>query len=228
MLPINNSRQIGRDVEIIEYDVKWFPFRSWFEDILGTEDLEHLHQSRGVNIENVDRCSEELRVFCESKSHQLRALASELLATRMTMRFGPLVQCQTTPTIRFHFAVQSAELRRESEDVAALDSATFLKNYYFDGSRTPMFHRDYDYGLPFGPINLWVPVTCVGGANSLWIGSSELKGEDARPISMSYGESLIFDGARRWHGVVLNTSGITRISFDIRFLPGYQPWGGRL
>ena len=79
-------------------------------------------------------------------------------------------------------------------------------------------HRDVDYGHPSGEINIVVPLTCMTGTNSLFTETRpHLK--DFRLIQLNIGEFLIFDGACCEHGNFINTTGVTRVSFDFRLLP---------
>ena len=82
------------------------------------------------------------------------------------------------------------------------------------------FHRDGDrkYGIPPGTINGWVPLTTVGGANSIYI-ETERGSEDYRPVSLRPGQILIFDAFHLKHGSYPNDTLATRVSFDFRFLP---------
>ena len=56
-----------------------------------------------------------------------------------------------------------------------------------------------------------------GGANSLWCESVPMKGDYA-PFTVNYGEAVLFWGNRCRHYTVANDSGVTRVSFDFRFL----------
>ena len=85
-----------------------------------------------------------------------------------------------------------------------------------------MFHRDKDFGVEDGRVNVWVPLTEVWGDNSLWI-ENEVGTKNYRPIQMSPGQALIFDGVNLSHGSKINTTKSTRISFDFRALPGLGP-----
>ena len=116
------------------------------------------------------------------------------------------------------------ELEQEAADASRMSPHEFLSAHYFgDKRRVAMFHRDKDYGLSPGSVNLWVPVTRVWGSNSLWLGGRTGGGRDAQPVEMEYGQALFFDGAERWHGATWNTSGSSRVSLDLRFRPAETP-----
>lgn len=205
------------DVQVVDYDVSVFPFRDWFTGVLGTQDLENLHKAQGVTVENIVERFKELHKFCEARVVGLQRIVDEFMLSIVAPHFGKLLGWQAIPTIRFHFAVQAPELESETREIAELEPSEFLAKYYFDRYRVGMFHRDREYGLPSDSINLWIPVTNVWGANSLWIGGTKLLGRDALPVTARYSQALCFNGADRWHGAIWNTSGVTRVSFDVRF-----------
>jgi hypothetical protein len=161
----------------------------------------------------------EARTACESRAGELNPVFTRFFDAIVEPRFGAIVSRQQVPTVRTHFAVFEAELDQERDDLQRLGPAAFLHKHYFESYRPGLFHRDKDYGLLPGTVNLWIPVTDVGGANSVWIGGSALRGRDALPVEMKMGQCLFLDGASRRHGAVWNTSPTTRVSFDIRFLP---------
>ena len=76
---------------------------------------------------------------------------------------------------------------------------------------------DADYGHSEFEMNVWLPLVECGGANSLWCESVPMKGDYA-PFSVRYGEAVLFWGNRCRHYTVANDSGVTRVSFDFRFL----------
>ena len=93
---------------------------------------------------------------------------------------------------------------------------------HYSGLGSSVFHRDRDFGVEQGRINAWVPLTNVWGDNSLWIEGKE-GSEDHQPITMRFGQLLLFDGVNISHGSKINTTSSTRVSFDFRFLPGAGP-----
>ena len=212
----------GSDMLTVDYDQSVFPFREWFASVLGTNDLENLHILRGVNVDSYASHVEVARTLCERSIEELQRLVHTFMSSEVEARFGPVAGFQPTPTLRFHFAVMAPELREESADVLSMPPDSFLAKYYFDGARVGMFHRDRDYGLVPGSINIWVPVTNVSHSNGLWVGGPKAGGRDAEPVAMRVGQALFFDGTNRWHGAIWNTSGSTRVSFDVRFFPAVR------
>ena len=78
------------------------------------------------------------------------------------------------------------------------------------------------FGVEDGRINVWVPLTPVWGDNSLWIESKVGSGQ-YEAVNMKPGQLLIFDGVNLRHGSRINSTSATRVSFDLRFLPGKGP-----
>jgi len=80
-------------------------------------------------------------------------------------------------------------------------------------------HKDADYpGHCAAEVNFWLPVTQVGGANSLFVESAEGR-DDFRPLELCYGELYRFHGYSCRHHTVTNDTGATRVSFDFRVVP---------
>jgi ectoine hydroxylase-related dioxygenase (phytanoyl-CoA dioxygenase family) len=90
--------------------------------------------------------------------------------------------------------------------------------FHFSRKGSSSFHRDRDYGVDPAHLNVWIPFTRVWGSNSIWIESEEGKG-DYSPVSLEYGQALIFDGPNLCHGSVWNNTTSTRVSMDFRFSP---------
>eukprot|EP00392_Amoebophrya_sp_AT5.2_P010197 g10250.t1 len=81
-------------------------------------------------------------------------------------------------------------------------------------------HTDADYYHQPGEINFWWPVVDqVYGSNSLYCESSPGKG-DYEPFSAKYGEVVQFYGNQNLHFTELNDTERSRVSFDLRVVPG--------
>lgn len=212
-------RQILGRIAKIKYDTSTFNFRRWFCSKYCVEQLEFLHKEFSATPENYEQKVSEAREIAETSMFEISDLLNEFFAQIVEPNFGPIHSRQITPTVRTHFSVSSPELIEERLYLEQFGSKKFLREFYFDSYRPGMFHRDKDYGLASGSLNLWLPLTDVEGANSLWIGGKKSHGQDAEPVTVKHGECIFFDGANRWHGIVWNTSPITRVSFDIRFFP---------
>ncbi|ASF46288.1 streptomycin biosynthesis enzyme StrG [Methylovulum psychrotolerans] len=78
------------------------------------------------------------------------------------------------------------------------------------------WHRDADITGRPEQINVWLPFTNTHDGNSLWL-ESYYGRADYRPVTVAYGQALIFDGGFLDHGTVSNTTDTTRVSLDFRF-----------
>lgn len=79
------------------------------------------------------------------------------------------------------------------------------------------WHRDTDITGRFDQITAWVPAVDCSGSNALWVESDYGK-RDYQPVTVKYGEVLLFDGGL-YHGSVANETNVTRVGFDLRFAP---------
>ena len=112
----------------------------------------------------------------------------------LVCNFGEISSYQSPPSFRFHYC----------------------------GLGSSVFHCDRDFGVENGRINAWVPLTPVWGDNSLWIETAVGSGQ-YKSVQMAPGQILLFDGVNLKHGSRVNTTTSTRVSFDLRFLPGQGP-----
>ncbi len=78
------------------------------------------------------------------------------------------------------------------------------------------WHRDADITRRRDQINIWLPFTNAYQGNSLWI-ESDYGLADYQPVSVNYGQALIFDGGFLDHGTVDNDTDVSRVSIDFRF-----------
>ncbi|MEK9173745.1 MAG: hypothetical protein AAB845_00575 [Patescibacteria group bacterium] len=83
------------------------------------------------------------------------------------------------------------------------------------------FHRDTDYSHPETEVNFWLPLTEARDTSVFWVESQSGLGDYAPAAKvLQPGEIFQFDGAHLRHGDVLNKTGLTRVSFDFRIIPG--------
>ena len=57
--------------------------------------------------------------------------------------------------------------------------------FHYSGLGSSVFHRDRDFGVEQGRINVWLPLTNMWEDNSLWIEGNE-GAEDHKPITMRF------------------------------------------
>jgi hypothetical protein len=206
-------------IKKITYDCQKYNFRATIEELLGIADLEGLHH-RFSNMSAGELCNvaQQVRDQTQTKMQKVEELLEYFFSELVIKLFGPIRFRQKVATIRVQLALPASMFGEQRRAINVMSNGDFLRKYYFNSPNIKPFHRDGDYRVAKQAINLWVPVTNVFGANSLWIGGPELAGLDAEPIYATRGECIFFDGVNRWHGPVANTSTITRVSFDTRFI----------
>jgi hypothetical protein len=212
----------GLDVDILKFDMARYGFREWFSKECGTSDLELLHVRECVTPETYGRKFSDWRKKTDNALNILAEGLADFVSGEVEPIYGKVAGFQASPTVRFHFSVSSPNLMDEDEVFRSQGPGKFLERFYW--TRPALFHRDKDYGLPVGSMNLWIPVTAAVGTGALWIGGRDDRGRDAQPADVYPGQAICFDGAGRWHGAVWNTSGLTRLSFDIRVAFAQGAW----
>lgn len=187
-----------RNALVIEFDTKKYDFRGWASSVLGVSELEKIHERSGMEKFTYKDVVKQIEL-CRRELAENFVLCEVLYIDFVESVLAPLYDgveaYQKPPSFRLHYS------RRGSSS----------------------FHRDRDYGVKNGRLNLWVPLTRVWGENSIWIESEEGK-EDFAPVELSYGQALIFDGSNLCHGSKWNSTDSSRVSFDLRFARGN---GGR-
>ena len=157
-----------------------------------------LHVKRLEEVHAVDR----IRMFNKSPtSNQLSSsfasissIYRQFVTHVIANNLGEIANYQSPPSFRFHYS----------------------------GHGCSVFHRDRDFGVNQGKVNVWIPLTEVYGTNSLWLEAREGSGE-CHAVSLKYGQALIFDGVNMMHGSKINNTSSSRISFDFRFELGAGP-----
>lgn len=79
------------------------------------------------------------------------------------------------------------------------------------------WHKDKTYEHGTAEVNFWMPFVNTNQFNSIWIESSEDKG-DYKPHLVNYGDILVFNGSNLTHGNKNNDSNETRVSVDFRLV----------
>lgn len=80
------------------------------------------------------------------------------------------------------------------------------------------YDSDNEHGHPEGEINFVIPLTKMYDTNTIWAESQPLLG-DHKPIEMDIGNYVCWNFNKCSHGNKINTTGETRVSFDLRILP---------
>jgi hypothetical protein len=157
-----------------------------------------------LNIDNLENAHESSKVKMLNRSPTQNQLANSFeeifesycsfISDVIVDKIGKISSYQSPPSFRFHYCERGSSV----------------------------FHKDRDFGVEEGRLNIWVPLTKVWGDNSLWV-ESKIGAKDFKPITMHPGQVLVFDGVNLGHGSKINTTNSSRISFDFRVMPGPGP-----
>lgn len=125
---------------------------------------------------------------------------------------------------RFVKDVISPLLWEESEREAHEDSEVFYQarptlRMHMPGQPSCVArHTDYIYHRQPTETNVWLPLTAVGGSNSLWCESKPGKGDFSAFEVGSFGTAVLFWGNQCEHYSMPNVSSSTRVSLDLRVI----------
>ncbi len=183
-----------KKASIIGYDTRQYDFAGWARAVLGVADLAKIHERADLQAFGARDVVKQIDLCRRALSDTFAAcepLYDDFIKSVVAPLFGGVKSYQKPPSFRFH--------------------------YRHRGSSA--FHRDRDYGVQNGRLNVWVPLTPVCGDNSIWI-ESEVGKADFAPVALNYGQALVFDGSNLCHGSKLNFTNSSRVSFDFRFAPG--------
>jgi hypothetical protein len=179
------------NLAIIEYDTRAHDFRTWASSVLGFESLENIHERADLKIySNVIAQINACRSELNKGFRYCKPIYMDFIQSIIAPRYHGINSYQIPPSFCLHFS----------------------------GEGSSPFHRDRDCRINSAYLNVWIPLTRVWGANSIWI-ESEDGTADFSPVELEYGQALIFDGPHLCHGSVLNDTPSTRVSMDFRFAP---------
>lgn len=231
----NFSRQ---SEHLLSFDTKSFPFRELVADALEVEDVSeldklHLYEPEDFALAGKIRASlsssrtplkrvELLRRALTERwkmSPQKRTWEKEYLPCLVREVVGPgempdetMLVYQRAPMLRFHVAWPL-------EDGEQYDYTVPPKTGRNPGTLAAVHTDGGKYGHPTGEVNFLLPMTCVGGTNSLFVEGFPERG-DFEPFSIRYGEMMVWNGNDHRHCSPRNISDKTRVSFDFRVIPG--------
>jgi hypothetical protein len=183
--------------KFLSYDTTKYPFAKVFaEHVVHTPDLSRFHE-----------------VSLNGKPDSERAYEASL-ATRELLR-----QAGQRP---WFFKLYRAFVLNE---IAPLFGSKLGYNWppvfrvHMGGARSiSAWHRDTEVTGRHDLIAVWVPFVDTFGNNTIWI-ETEYGNRKFAPVSVNYGQALMFDSGYLWHGSVLNTTDVTRFSMDFRVSP---------
>jgi hypothetical protein len=185
---------------VVRFDIAQYPFAQVIsEDVFGGHPLDVLHEAlgtlgvtSGVEVPSLADSLELRRRMASLKDDsRFYRLYHQFVVGVVAALYRGSISYSSHPTFRVHLAGSPAVSK---------------------------WHRDVDVTGRMDQINAWVPLVDVSGSNSLWI-EQNYGGEDYRPVTLRYGEILLFDGGLLSHGSVANTTAITRVGMDFRFAP---------
>jgi len=194
---------------LLRYDTSKYRFADVFKAILKIPDISRLHlgmlhqkrEKEGPEAKLDYRDSRKLRDWISMEAERVKFYEVYELFMRHVIcpYFNLSITYAQRPRFRVHLA---------------------------GGPSVSDWHRDTDITARYDQITAWVPAVDCEGTNSLWVESDYNKG-DFQPVTVKYGEILLFDGALV-HGSVANETDVTRIGFDVRFAPKRKHEGADL
>jgi ectoine hydroxylase-related dioxygenase (phytanoyl-CoA dioxygenase family) len=181
--------------EIFEYNVDEYNFREVIVKFVKCSELESLHEIKSYDL--FDLSNDQTSVFhrnfydsCEVDD-SFDTLYKQFVSNVVTKYLGDKsVIYQKRPTFRVCL----------EGNIAVAE-----------------FHKDSNYNHPEEEINFFIPVTDCSNNNTIWI-EKEIDSEDYEPVTLKYGQVLVFKGGLYKHGNKVNDTGQTRVSFDFRVI----------
>ncbi len=175
---------------ILDYENVKYDFRLWMQSSLGVEDLSKLHA-----------CSPYAPLTPDDRS--------------MRAKWSSLCQRKLSGLLPILYSFIQAELSPHFLATPTVRHPPMFRIHPPGWESISPYHKDSEYGLSPGAINVWIPLTDVWDSNALWIESAEDR-HDFRPVCLHYGQSLVFDAVHLTHGSRKNTTSSTRASLDFR------------
>ncbi len=184
------------DARMISYDTERYPFAALACEALGVDDLRRLHEADAVGVRGRPPRYQDNLELRKLLGHRLCAgRFPEVYKAMVGDVIGPLfarrLAYSNTPQFRVHLA---------------------------GGPSASGWHVDHQVIGRTDQISVWLPFVDTWGTNTLWV-ESDYELADYRPISVKYGEMLLFDGTWLSHGTLRNDTGHTRVSIDFRVAP---------
>jgi ectoine hydroxylase-related dioxygenase (phytanoyl-CoA dioxygenase family) len=179
----------------IDYDTKKFPFKKIISNILEIKelDLENLHL-----LEDYGLLSREQDQKTKWHKKYYDKFKTEFCFTYLKL-------------------IKELKERFEYKEIIYQQIPTFRVQLGNGNVAVGEWHKDKTYEHGTTEVNFWMPFTNTNSFNSVWIESSEDKG-DYKPHLVNYGEILVFNGANLTHGNKKNESNETRVSIDFRLV----------
>eukprot|EP00092_Neocalanus_flemingeri_P006682 GFUD01007217.1.p1 GENE.GFUD01007217.1~~GFUD01007217.1.p1 ORF type:complete len:301 (+),score=87.52 GFUD01007217.1:116-1018(+) len=209
-----------QEAKILDYDTNQFPFQEAIADILNVcpADLATIHETGEGKLALAEELAGSNHRKRGKQPHYLRLWTSSS-QTPARQRFNKILHQFVDQFVSVHMggtgSVHMGGTGRQAA-VAYQREPTF-RTVLPSGQEYGYRHCDADYHHPPAEVNWWLPVTQVFGSNTLHTESEPGRG-DFSPVQLKYGQVLRFYGNLCQHYAVPNTSGKSRVSFDLRVL----------
>jgi hypothetical protein len=188
-----------RSAYLLPYDTRRFPFAAWLcHHVFKVADLSRLHQdyarvkaARGYSTTLTYQDNLKLRKLMQAlpDTSSFYKIYHDFVRQVLAPVFGCKLSYSRHPKMRVHLAGTGGVSK---------------------------YHRDADVTGRPEQINVWLPFTPASSGNSLWIESDYDRG-DYCPVTVNYGQALLFDGGLLSHGTTDNDTDVSRVSLDLRF-----------
>lgn len=185
---------------IWDYDVAKFPFRSYFESLFETSDLEHVdNHPLAVDV----------RGKMDIENHESNLHKHFYADIKSRPAFKELYCRFVTELLQTHFP---------EEKVLIYQSFPSVRFQYPNNVSVPKHCDSDEIGRhPHGEKNFLVPITAMHGTQRLFLESAPGR-EDFEGYDLEIGEFLAFNGNKCVHYNEKNTEGTVRISLDFRVM----------
>ncbi len=179
-------------MKFINYSKEKYPFREIIEKILGTKNLEKLHQDQRYDlfVKGTDQKTKWHELYY-SNLDEFLPLYEKFIYEIVRPVFGEEIVYQKVPTFRTQLVNNLGVFQ---------------------------FHKDREYQHNQNEINFFLPFTDAYDTNTIWVESEEDKGDYA-PMNTNYGNIVMWNGCHLTHGNKQNTTSNTRVSCDFRVIP---------
>lgn len=190
-------------MKLFNYSTEKYNFNKILCDWLNVDDLTRLHEEKDYPLlsREQDQYMHWNQIYYTRwrEDSSISDLYVKFLSEIIKPRFGENIVYQELPDIRIH-----------------LPNNVAVGEFHKDKS-----YRDLVWVEKVNEINYFVPLTDAYGTNTLWAETEEDKG-DYKPFEITYGECVEWNGCNLMHGNKINTTSITRVSFDFRIIPESQ------
>ena len=187
-------------MKLFNYSTEKYDFKKVLCDWLETDDLAQLHVEKQYPLltREQDMYMHWNQIYYNRwrEDSSIKDVYLKFLADVIKPRFGENIIYQELPDIRIH-----------------LPNNVAVGNFHKDKT-----YRDSDWAKKVDELNYFVPLTDAYGTNTVWAETVEDKG-DYTPFENTYGDCVEWHGSYLMHGNKINTTSITRVSFDFRVIP---------